>query len=194
MWVRMLRPSISFLGVMTVLLGLCYPAAMAALAMGLFPHAAHGSLVFRDGHAIGSSLIGQSFTGAGYFWGRPSATSPQPFNGMASGGSNLGPLNPALADAVRANVRALRDADPGEHRPVPVELATASASGLDPDLSVAGVAYQVPRVARARGLSQEALQAIVDAHTRSRLFGFVGERTVNVLEINLALDSMSRVR
>ncbi len=194
MLMRLLRPAVSLLGVMTVVLGVCYPAAIVAIATSVFPREANGSLVYREGRAVGSSLIGQSFTGTGYFWGRPSATSPQPYNGLASAGSNLGPLNPALIDAARADINALRPADLDESRLVPVELVTASASGLDPDLGLAAAIYQIPRVARARGMVPEAVRAIVDAHTRSPLIGFIGERTVNVLELNLALDAASRSR
>jgi len=146
--------------------------------------------LLRDGKPIGSSLIGQSFTEPKYFWSRPSATSPQPYNGLASGGSNLGPLNPALIDAVRARADALHTADPGNTAPVPVDLVTASASGLDPDISVAAANYQAARVARVRGLNVGVVQALIAEHARGRLFGWLGEPRVNVLQLNLALDEV----
>jgi len=143
---------------------------------------------------IGSRLIGQAFSDPKYFWGRPSATSPQPYNGVASGGSNLGPLNPALLDQVRAGVGALRNADPQALQPVPVDLVSASASGLDPEISPAGAAYQIPRVAQARGLTVAQLQALVRAHRQEPLLGFIGEARVNVLDLNLALDALHRTQ
>jgi K+-transporting ATPase ATPase C chain len=139
---------------------------------------------------LGSTLIGQGFTDPKYFWSRPSATTPQPYNGAASGGSNFGPLNPALTEAVRARVAALRAADPGNTAPVPVDLVTASASGLDPDISVAAAHYQVGRIARLRGLGAERLEALIRVHSRGRALGFLGEPRVNVLELNLALDTL----
>ena len=144
----------------------------------------------RDGHAVGSALIGQSFSDPGHFWGRPSATTPQPYNGVASAGSNLGPLNPALSDAVKARIKALRAADPGNSAPVPVDLVTASGSGLDPEISVAAANYQAARVARARGLPEARVRALIVAHTEGRLAGVLGEPRVNVLELNLALDAL----
>ena len=156
----------------------------------MFPQQAAGSLIERDGVAVGSRLIGQSFSDPGHFWGRPSATTPQPYNGTGSAGSNLGPLNPALVDAVKERVEALRAADPGNNAPVPVDLVTASASGLDPDISVAAAEYQAARVARARGLPVERLRALIEAHTEGRLLGVLGEPRVNVLELNLALDAL----
>ena len=156
----------------------------------LFPRQAAGSLVSRDGRAIGSSLIGQSFTAPEYFWSRLSATTPQPYNGTASGGSNLGPLNPALLDAVKARIAALRAADPGNSSPVPVDLVTASASGLDPDISLAAAQFQAVRVARVRGLPLARVQALIAAHTAGSLLAVLGEPRVNVLELNLALDAL----
>ncbi len=190
MLIRLLRPSASLLIAMTVLLGLAYPFVVTGIAVTAFPHQAAGSLVVRDGRLVGSTLIGQNFTDPKHFWGRPSATTPQPYNGLASSGSNLGPLNPALIDAVKANAKALHDADPGNPRQIPVELVTASASGLDPHISPAGAQYQVDRVARARGLPRGQVEALVAAHTRGRLLGLIGEPTVNVLELNLALDEL----
>ena len=184
----LLRPALSLFVVLTLLTGLVYPAAITAVAQLAFPHAANGSLVERRGVVVGSELIGQPFAAPGHFWSRPSATSPMPDNGDASSGSNLGPLNPALVDAVKARVAALRAADPGNTAPVPVDLVTASASGLDPHISVAAARYQVGRVARATGLSRERVQALVDRRTEEPLFGFLGEARVNVLLLNLDLD------
>ena len=185
-----LRPALRLLLVMTVLTGILYPLVVTGIVQVVFPHQAAGSLVNRQGQAIGSSLIGQSFTAPEYFWSRLSATTPQPYNGTASGGSNLGPLNPALLDAVKARIAALRAADPGNLAPVPVDLVTASASGLDPDISVAAAEYQAARVARARGLPVERVRALIAAHTAGRLFAVLGEPRVNVLELNLALDAL----
>jgi potassium-transporting ATPase KdpC subunit len=185
-----LRPALLLLLVMTVLAGILYPLVVTGIARVLFPGQAAGSLVTRDGQAIGSGLIGQAFTDRGHFWSRLSATTPQPYNGTASGGSNLGPLNPALLDAVKARIAALRAADPGNLAPVPVDLVTASASGLDPDISVAAAQYQAARVARTRGLPLPRVRALIAAHTAGRLLGVLGEPRVNVLELNLALDAL----
>ncbi len=185
---RILRPALSLLLVMTALVGIAYPLVITGIARLAFPYQAQGSLLRRDGRLIGSALIGQNFSDPKYFWGRPSATTPQPYNGTGSTGSNLGPLNPALIDAVKANAKALHDADPGNLRPVPVDVVTASASGLDPEISPAAARYQAGRVARARGLPPATVEALIDAHVRGRLFGFVGEPRVNVLELNLELD------
>lgn len=188
MFVRLIRPAVSLLVLMTLLLGLVYPFVITGLAKVAFPRQAEGSLIYKDGKLIGSRLIGQSFSDPKYFWSRPSATTPQPYNGLASSGSNLGPLNPALLDQVKANAKALHDADPDNRRLVPVELVTASASGLDPDISPAAARYQAARVARARNLPLAQVEALIKSHQRGRLFGFIGERRVNVLELNLALD------
>lgn len=177
---------------LTVLTGVIYPLAVTAVAQVVMPSAANGSLIFVDGKVAGSSLIGQGFTDPKHFWSRASATSPNGWNGGASSGSNQGPLGEALADAVKARVAALVEADPQQRRPVPVDLVTASASGLDPHLSVAGARYQVARVAAARGLAPDAVQKLVDRHTEGRDLGVLGEPRVNVLELNLALDAMSR--
>jgi K+-transporting ATPase ATPase C chain len=190
MLLRSIRPALSLLVALTLLLGLVYPVLITGIARVLFADAASGSLISRDGKLVGSRLIGQAFSEPKYFWGRPSATSPQPYNALASSGSNLGPLNPALIDAVKANVLALRAADPQQVAPVPVELATASASGLDPEISPAAATWQAGRVARARGLAPAAVLALVTAHTQDRQLGFVGEARVNVLELNLALDAL----
>ena len=185
-----LRPALVLLAVLTVLTGVVYPLAVTGIAQLLFPRAAAGSLVVRGGHALGSALIGQSFSDPGHFWSRPSATTPQPYNGTGSTGSNLGPLNPALLDAVKARIATLRSADPGNSAPVPVDLVTASASGLDPHISVAAAQYQAARVARARSLPEARVRALIDAHSEGRLLGIIGEPRVNVLELNLALDSL----
>ncbi len=185
-----LRPALALFVPLSVLTGILYPLVVTLLARAMFPRQAAGSLIERNGHPVGSSLIGQSFSDPGHFWGRPSATTPQPYNGIGSTGSNLGPLNPALIDAIKARLAALHAADPGNTAPVPVDLVTASASGLDPDISVAAAEYQAPRVARARGLSLERVRALIAAHTEGRLLGVLGEPRVNVLELNLAVDAL----
>jgi K+-transporting ATPase ATPase C chain len=190
MFVRLIRPAVSLLALMTVLLGIVYPLVITGVAKVAFSRQAEGSLIYQNGKLIGSTLIGQSFSDPKYFWGRPSATSPQPNNGLASSGSNLGPLNPALLDAVKANVKALHDADPDNRQPIPVDLVTASASGLDPEISPAGAHYQAARVARARNLPLAQVEALIKTHERGRLFALVGERRVNVLNLNLALDRL----
>jgi K+-transporting ATPase ATPase C chain len=190
MFVRLIRPAASLLALMTILLGIVYPLVITGVAKVAFSRQAEGSLIYQDGKLIGSTLIGQSFSDPKYFWGRPSATSPQPYNGLASSGSNLGPLNPALLDAVKANVKALHDADPDNRQPVPVDLVTASGSGLDPQISPAGAHYQAARVARARNLPLAQVEALIGAHEQGRLFGLIGERRVNVLNLNLALDRL----
>jgi len=188
----LIRPVVVLLALFTLLLGLVYPAVVTAVAQVAFAHAAGGSLVMRGGGVVGSSLIGQNFTAPKYFWGRLSATTPQPYNGLASGGSNYGPLNPALTDAAKARIQALRAADPGNTRPVPVDLVTASGSGLDPDISIAAALYQVRRVAAARGLSTAAVRELVNRRGHGRLSGLLGEPRVNVLELNLAMDDLTR--
>jgi K+-transporting ATPase ATPase C chain len=175
----------------TLLTGAVYPALVTAAAQVFFPAQANGSLIEAEGRQVGSKLIGQPFSSPGYFWSRPSATSPVPYNAAASSGSNQGPLNPALAEAVQARVAALRAADPQHRAPVPVDLVTASGSGLDPDISVAAALYQVERVARARGLPPSVVRELVEAHTEGRTLGLLGEVRVNVLTLNLALDAQS---
>jgi K+-transporting ATPase ATPase C chain len=187
----LLRPAIVLFLFFTVLTGLLYPLVITGIAQAAFPHAAAGSLLMRDGKPIGSSLIGQNFSDPKYFWGRPSATTPQPYAGTGSTGSNLGPLNPALTDGIKGHIKALRDADPGNTRPVPVDLVTASASGLDPEESLAAALYQVPRIAHQRNLDPQALQGLISAHAQGRWLGLLGEPRVNVLELNLALDSLA---
>jgi potassium-transporting ATPase KdpC subunit len=187
-----LRPALVLLAVFTVLTGLVYPLALTGAAKLVFPRQAEGSLVVRGGRAVGSHLIGQPFSEPRYFWGRLSATAPVPYDAAASSGSNLGPLNPALLDAARARIAALRAADPGAVGPVPVDLVTASGSGLDPHVSPAAAEYQVARVARARGLDPGVVRAVVRRHTEGRTLGLLGEPRVNVLEANLALDDLAR--
>ena len=185
-----LRPLLVLFVALSLITGLAYPLVVTGLARSLFPWQAGGSLILRDGKPVGSALIGQNFADPGHFWGRLSATTPMPYNATSSGGSNLGPLNPALLDAVKARVAALRAADPGNTAPVPVDLVTASGSGLDPDISPAAATYQVARVARARGLDAGRVQAMVAAHTKGALWGVIGEPRVNVLRLNLALDAL----
>jgi len=185
-----LRPALSLLILMTVVLGFAYPVAVTGLAHVLFPQQAAGSLIMKDGRAVGSRLIGQPFTDPRYFWGRPSATLPQPDNGLASGGSALGPLDPALIAAIQARITALKAADPGNRAPIPVDLVTASASGLDPDISLAAAYYQADRIARIRHLAPARVRALIAAHARRSWLGVLGEPRVNVLALNLALDGV----
>lgn len=184
----LLRPALVFVALMTLLTGVLYPAAITGLAQLLFPSEANGSLVEVEGAARGSRLIGQPFSAPGYLWSRPSATSPIPNNGAASSGSNLGPSNPALRDAVAGRIAALRAADSTLTGPIPVDLVTTSGSGLDPHLSPAAAAVQVPRIARARGMSPASVEAIIASHTEGRFLGVFGEPRVNVLLVNLSLD------
>ena len=183
------RPALVMFAVLTALTGLAYPLLVTGVARLAFADQAAGSLVLRDGKPVGSALIGQNFSDPKYLWGRPSATSPQPYNASNSGGSNLGPLNPALADAVKARIAALRAADPGNTAPVPVDLVTASASGLDPHLSLAGARFQAARVAKARNLPVQQVLQLIDQHSEGRLLRLIGEPRVNVLRLNLALDA-----
>ncbi len=174
--------------VFVALTGVAYPLVMTAVSQALFPHRANGSLIERNGKVIGSELIGQPFDDPKYFWSRPSATSPYPYNAGSSTGSNLAVGNPAQLDVIAARIKKLCDADPGNSAPVPQDLVTVSGSGLDPHISVAAAEYQVSRVAKARGLTAEAVRRMVRDHTASRQFGILGEPCVNVLELNLALD------
>lgn len=192
MTTHLLRPAIVLFAVLTILTGFLYPLVVTGVAQGLFASQAEGSLIRQDDKVVGSTLIGQAFSNPRYFWGRPSATGPMPYNAAASSGSNQGPLNPALLEAVQARVAALREADPGNEAPVPVDLVTASASGLDPHISIAGANYQVARVARLRSLSAEQVQHLVDAHAVRSVPGFLGPPRVNVLELNLALDALEK--
>ncbi len=185
---QLLRPALVVFVLLSGLTGLLYPAAVTGLAKSLFPRQAGGSLVEVNGHAVGSELIGQNFSSPRYFWGRPSATGPMANNAANSGGSNQGPTNPALADAVKARIEALKAADPGNTATIPVDLVSASASGLDPHISMAAARYQAARVARERGLTLEAVQRLIQANTESRDLAVLGEPRVNVLMLNLALD------
>lgn len=183
------RPLLVTFLVLTLFTGLVYPFLSTGIAKAIFPAQAAGSIVERDGKPVGSALIGQNFADPGHFWGRISATTPQPNNGVASSGSNLGPLNPALLDAVKGRIDALHAADPGNAAPVPADLATASASGLDPHISLAAAQYQVSRVAQARKLPVEKVQALVTQATQRPILGLLGEPVVNVLQLNLALEA-----
>jgi len=187
---KLLRTAILFFAAMTILLGVVYPLAVTGLAQALFPHQANGSLTKTADGRTASTLIGQPFASPRYFRGRPSATAPYPYNAASSGGSNLGPSNQALYDAVEKRIAALKAADPGNERPVPVDLVTASGSGLDPHISPAAALYQVHRVAKARGLAEGTVEELVRRHVRDRAFGILGEPTVNVLELNMALDAV----
>ncbi len=189
-----LRPSLVMLLILSVITGLVYPLLVTGVSQVIMPGKASGSLILRDGKAIGSTLIGQPFADPGHFWSRPSATTPYPYNASSSAGSNLGPLNAALTDAVTARVKALRDADPGNMSPVPVDLVTASGSGLDPHISPAAADYQVARIARVRGVDPRKVRDMVAAATQGRQFGFLGEPRVNVLQLNLALDALPASR
>ena len=181
-------PSLRMLVALTVVTGIAYPLVITGISQVAFPTPANGSLIVVNGKNLGSTLIGQPFDDPKYFWSRPSATSPQPYNGASSGASNQGARNPALADAVKDRVKALRDADADNKAPVPIDLVTASGSGLDPHISVAAAEYQVARVARARGVSVEKVRSLVTEHTEGRTLAVLGEPRVNVLEPNLALD------
>ena len=183
-----IRPALVALALFTLITGVVYPLLVTGIAQVAFPARANGNVIVRDGSAIGSALIGQPFTDPKYFWSRRSATGPQPYNSGASSGSNQGPTNPALLEAVEARVKELRDADPGNPARVPVDLVTASASGLDPHISPAAAEYQVRRVARARGVDEATVRKLVGEHTHERTLGVLGEPYVNVLELNLALD------
>lgn len=184
-----IRPALTLFVALSVITGLVYPLAVTGIAQVAFKESANGSLIVSDGKAVGSDLIGQSFSDPKHFWSRPSATSPMPYNAANSGGSNLGSSHPALAEAVKARVEALRRADPGNTAPVPVDLVTASASGLDPHISRAAADYQAARVARVRGLPESRVRELIEQHTERPLLGFIGEPRVHVLRLNLALES-----
>ena len=186
---ELIRPAVSLFVLLSAVTGIAYPLLTTAVATPLFGDKAAGSLLVKDGKPVGSGLIGQNFAYPKYFWGRPSATSPQPYNGTASGGSNQGPLNPALADAVKGRVEALKAADPDNKAPVPADLVTASGSGLDPEISPAAARYQLARIATARKLPQEKVGALIDEYVEGRQWGLFGEARVNVLKLNLALDA-----
>ncbi len=188
MILQAVRPAVSVFVLLTLLTGVAYPLLVTGVAQSAFAHTANGSIVTVNGQAVGSSLIGQTFTESKYFWSRPSATGTMTNNGAASGGSNLGANNPALLDAVKGRIEALRAADPGNASPVPIDLVTASGSGLDPDISLAAAAYQAPRIARVRGVGLDTVQALIARLARQPWLGVVGEPRVNVLALNLALD------
>ena len=187
---NILRPALVLFVALTLLTGIGYPLLVTGVAQSLFPAESGGSLILQDGKPVGSNLIGQNFSDPSNFWGRPSATGPVPYNAAASGASNQGPLNPALTDAVKSRVEALRAADPGNTMPVPVDLVTASGSGLDPHISPAAAIYQVTRVAQARGLPIGKVRDLVDSNIEAPLLPFLGERQVNVLKLNLALNAL----
>lgn len=186
----LLRPALTLFVLLSAILGGIYPLVVTGISRMLFPEAAAGSLIVKDGKPVGSTLVGQNFTDPKYFWGRPSATSPYPNNGGASAGSNQGPLNPALGDAVKGRLEALRAVDPDNKLPMPADLVTASGSGLDPHISPTAAEYQIGRVARVRKLDAGIVRELVDRYTEARQFGLLGEARVNVLKLNLALDEV----
>ena len=188
---KILRPAVVLFAALTVVTGVAYPLAVTGIANAVFPAQAAGSLIEAGGKTVGSALIGQNFGDPKNFWGRPSATGPMAYNAANSSGSNQGPLNPALIDAVKGRIAALRAADPENKQPVPVDLVTASASGLDPHISVAAAHYQASRIARLRGLSAAQVDALIARQTEGQLLGFIGEPRVNVLALNLALNGAS---
>jgi K+-transporting ATPase ATPase C chain len=183
-----IRNSLMSLLLFTILTGIIYPAAVTGIAQVIFTHQANGSIIMKNGKAVGSELIGQQFEDPKYLWGRPSATRPYPYNGAASSGSNLGPNNPNLMNDIASRIKALREADPDNTTKIPVDLVTASGSGLDPHISLAAAEYQIGRVAKVRGIDEAAVRTLVAQHARGRLLGVIGEPVVNVLELNLALD------
>ncbi|OGU23093.1 MAG: potassium-transporting ATPase subunit C [Hydrogenophilales bacterium RIFOXYD1_FULL_62_11] len=187
-----LKPALLVLALMTVLTGVAYPLLVTGIAQGLFSDQANGSLIEQDGKVVGSTLVGQPFSDPKHFWSRPSATGPVPYNAGASSGSNLGPLNPALEEAVKARIDALKAADPTQTAPIPVDLVTASGSGLDPHISPAAARWQAPRIARLHGLSEAEVAKLIDVHTAGRQLGLLGEPRVNVLTLNLALDRLAK--
>ncbi|WP_428121281.1 potassium-transporting ATPase subunit KdpC [Dissulfurimicrobium sp.] len=185
-----IRKAFMALILLTLLTGIAYPLLVTGLSQAIFPYQANGSIIVKNGKPVGSALIGQQFDDPKYFWGRPSATTPYPYNGSLSSGSNLGPDNPELIKAVQARIQALHAADPGNTAKIPVDLVTASGSGLDPHISPAAAEYQVRRVALARGISEAKIRALIAANTEGREFGILGEPRVNVLKLNLALDDL----
>lgn len=189
-----LKPAAVVFGLLTVLTGAAYPALITGIAQGVFPSQANGSLIVREGKTVGSRLIGQTFSDPGHFWGRPSATAPMPFNAAASGGSNQGPRNPALQEAVKERIAALKASDPTQAAAIPVDLVTASGSGLDPHISVAAAQWQAPRIARVRHLPESQVRELIASQTEGRQLGILGEPRVNVLELNLALDALAAIR
>jgi potassium-transporting ATPase KdpC subunit len=192
MFRQIIKPAVLLFLVLSVLCGVLYPLLVTVVAQTIFPSQANGSLIRRNGKTVGSSLLGQPFDDPKYFWSRPSATSPAPYDAANSSGSNLGPTNPALVEAVRARIAALRAADPDNRLPVPIDLVTTSASGLDPHISPAAAEYQIHRVANARGLIEDTIRRLVALHTEGRTLGLLGEPRVNVVELNLELDGVRR--
>jgi K+-transporting ATPase ATPase C chain len=192
MFKEQIKPAILSFLILTIITGVLYPLVVTGIAKVFFPKQANGSLIYRNQKPIGSSLIGQPFDNPKYFWGRPSATSPVAFNASASSGSNLGPLNSALAETITNRIKLYKAADPNNTAPVPVDLVTSSASGLDPHISLAAAFYQISRVARHRNLSQDTVKKIVLQHTKGRLMAIIGEPVVNVLEVNLELDEYKK--
>ncbi|MBF0519338.1 MAG: potassium-transporting ATPase subunit KdpC [Nitrospirae bacterium] len=186
-----LRTSIVSLVVFTVMLGIIYPLAMTGIAQAVFPDKANGSIIVKNGKTVGSSLIGQPFSAPGYFWSRPSATTPYPYNGVSSSSSNLGQNNPDLQKALADRISALKTADPENTKPIPIDLITSSGSGLDPHISPAAALYQIHRVAKHRGLSESIVTSLVEKHTEPRQFGIFGEPVVNVVKLNIALDKLN---
>jgi potassium-transporting ATPase KdpC subunit len=189
--IHQIRPCLVLFALLTLITGVAYPALITVIAQVVFHDQANGSVLIQDGRAIGSRLIGQSFDDAKYFWGRPSATGPMGYNSAASSGSNLGPTNPALLDAIKGRVEAIRAAHPDQNSPIPVDLVTASGSGLDPHISPAAAEYQVARIAKVRGLSENKVREVVILNTEGRSLGVLGEPRVNVLQLNLSLDTLS---
>jgi K+-transporting ATPase ATPase C chain len=189
---RQIKQALLIFVALSVLTGIVYPLVITGIAQVVFPKQANGSLIYQDGRPVGSELIGQSFTDSKYFWGRPSATTPMRYNARSSSGSNLGPTNPDLTRAVEERIAALKAADPGNKAPIPVDLVTASGSGLDPHITPAAAEYQVARVAKARGLDKETVRQAVARHTTGRTLGLLGEPRVNVVELNLDLDTLRR--
>ncbi len=187
---RQLRIAVMFLVLFTVITGIIYPLVVTGIAQAFFHHQANGSLIEKSGQSVGSELIGQPFSDPKYFWGRLSATMPYPYNADSSSGSNYGPTNPALREAIQARIDALKTVDPDNNQPIPIDLVTFSASGLDPDISIAAANYQIPRVARYRGLSVEQVNALVSRFTEGRQFGVLGEPRINVLQLNQSLDEL----
>jgi len=191
LFLRYLRPSLAFLALFTLLTGIIYPLVVTAVAQTFFPHRANGSLIEREGVIVGSELVGQPFDDPAYFWGRPSLTEPYPYNGSASAGSNIAPSSPLLTERIAVRIAALETADPANTQPIPVDLVTASGSGLDPHISLAAAEYQIERVARVRGVETAVLHQLVVEHTEGRTIGLLGEPRVNVLRLNLALDVLA---
>jgi potassium-transporting ATPase KdpC subunit len=189
---NLLKQTIMCLLILTVITGVVYPLVVTGIAQLIFPHQANGSLIFKNSNAVGSSLIGQSFNSPKYFWSRPSATSPMPYNGANSSGSNLGPLNPALIENIKARAAKLKSADPENKTNIPVDLATSSGSGLDPDISSAAAEYQISRVAKARDINEIEVRNLVVKFSKGRQLGVLGEPRINVLELNLALDALEK--